>query len=40
MIKYINGDLIKLSSKFDVIAHCANCFCAMGAGIAPQIKQI
>ena len=39
MIKYINGDLIKLSSKFDVIAHCANCFCTMGAGIAPQIKH-
>jgi len=39
MIKYIEGDLLKLSDNFDVIGHCANCFCVMGAGIAPQIKH-
>ena len=38
MIKYIDGDLIKQSDEFDVIVQCANCFCTMGAGIAPQIK--
>ena len=41
MIKYIEGDLIKLaqSGAFDVIAHGCNCFLAMGSGIAPQIKN-
>ena len=38
MIKYVDGDLLKLADNFDVIAHGANCFCNMGAGIAPQIK--
>ena len=38
MIKYIDGDLVKEADFFDVIAHCCNCFCTMGAGIAPQIK--
>lgn len=38
MIKYIDGDLIKEAELFDVIAHCCNCFCTFGAGIAPQIK--
>lgn len=38
MIRYIEGDLVKESDKFEVIAHCCNCFCTMGAGIAPQIK--
>jgi O-acetyl-ADP-ribose deacetylase (regulator of RNase III) len=38
MIKYIDGDLVKDAELFDVIAHCCNCFCTMGAGIAPQIK--
>jgi len=40
MIKYVDGDLLKLADEgyFDVIAHGANCFCNMGAGIAPQIK--
>ena len=35
----VNGDLIKLALKgnFDVIAHGCNCFCTMGAGIAPQM---
>jgi O-acetyl-ADP-ribose deacetylase (regulator of RNase III) len=39
MIRYIDGDLLKMSKDFDVIAHCCNCFCTMGAGIAPQIKS-
>lgn len=40
MIKYVDGDLLKLADEgnFDVIGHGANCFCVMGAGIAPQIK--
>ncbi len=40
MIKYVDGDLLKLSEegRFDVIGHGANCFCVMGSGIAPQIK--
>lgn len=38
MIKYIEGDLVKQSDLFDVIGHCANCFCTMESGIAPQIK--
>ena len=35
----IEGDLIKLTKegKFNVIAHGCNCFCVMGAGIAPQM---
>jgi len=39
MIKYIDGDIIKMSDNFEVIGHCSNCFCAMGSGIAPQIKH-
>jgi len=41
MIKYVDGDLIKMAQNgdFDVIAHGCNCFCNMGAGIAPQIKS-
>ena len=39
MIRYIDGDLLKLSDNFDVIAHCCNCFTTFGAGIAPQIKH-
>ena len=37
----INGDLIKLAleGKFDVITHGCNCFCTMGAGIAPQMAK-
>ena len=38
MIRYITGDLVKDAEQFDVIAHCANCYCTMGSGIAPQIK--
>jgi O-acetyl-ADP-ribose deacetylase (regulator of RNase III) len=41
MIKYIDGDLIKLAKEghFDVITHGCNCFCTMGAGIAPQMAK-
>jgi O-acetyl-ADP-ribose deacetylase (regulator of RNase III) len=39
MIRYIDGDLVKNAEDFEVIAHCCNCFCTMGAGIAPQIKN-
>lgn len=37
----ISGDLIDLAKKgeFDVIAHGCNCFCIMGAGIAPQMAN-
>jgi O-acetyl-ADP-ribose deacetylase (regulator of RNase III) len=41
MYKEIKGDLIKLAleGKFDVIVHGCNCFCTMGAGIAPQMDK-
>jgi O-acetyl-ADP-ribose deacetylase (regulator of RNase III) len=39
MIKYVTGDLVKQAKDFEVIAHCCNCFCTFGAGIAPQIKN-
>ena len=32
-----NTDLLK--ANLDVIAHCCNCFCTMGSGIAKQIKE-
>lgn len=37
----VKGDLIKMAqrAKFDVIAHGCNCFCQMGAGIAPQMAK-
>lgn len=37
----VEGDLILLAraGKFDVIAHGCNCFCTMGAGIAPQMAE-
>lgn len=28
-----------LTAEVDAIAHCANCFCTMGSGIAKQIKE-
>ena len=39
--KEIEGDLITLAleGNFDVIAHGCNCFCKMGAGIAPQMAE-
>ena len=42
MIKTVQGDLIKmaLEGEFDAIVHGCNCFCAMGAGIAKQIKAV
>jgi O-acetyl-ADP-ribose deacetylase (regulator of RNase III) len=38
---FVDGDLIKLGQEgyFDVIAHGCNCFCTMGAGIAPQMAK-
>jgi len=40
-MKEIEGNLITLAKhgEFDIIAHGCNCFCTMGAGIAPQIKE-
>jgi len=37
----VKGDLIELAKEgsFDVIVHGCNCFCTMGAGIAPQMAQ-
>lgn len=42
MLKYVDGNLITLAleGKFDVIAHGCNCFCRMGAGIAPQMAKV
>jgi O-acetyl-ADP-ribose deacetylase (regulator of RNase III) len=39
MIRYREGDLITLAKEghFDVITHGCNCFCTMGAGIAPKM---
>ncbi len=39
MIRYVDGDLVRDAASYEVIAHCCNCFCKMGAGIAPQIKH-
>lgn len=40
-MKIIQGNLLALaeSGQFDIIAHGANCFHVMGAGIAAQIKE-
>ncbi len=37
----IQGNLINLAleQKFDVIAHGCNCYCVMGAGLAPQMAR-
>lgn len=39
--KEVKGDLIEMAKqgKFHVIAHGCNCFCTMGAGIAPQMAK-
>lgn len=39
--KEVYGNLITLGSEgeFDVITHGCNCFCQMGAGIAPQMAK-
>lgn len=41
MMNILNGDLIQfaLTGRFDVIIHCCNCFCTMGAGIARLIRD-
>jgi O-acetyl-ADP-ribose deacetylase (regulator of RNase III) len=40
-MKIIKGNLITLAlaGEFDVISHGCNCFCTMGAGIAPQMAK-
>lgn len=40
-MKIVKGNLITMAKagEFDVIVHGCNCFCAMGAGIAPQIAE-
>ena len=40
-LKRVKGDLLEMASqgKFDVIIHGCNCFNAMGAGIARQIRK-
>jgi O-acetyl-ADP-ribose deacetylase (regulator of RNase III) len=40
--KEISGNLIHLAvaGEFDVITHGCNCFCTMGAGIAPQMAAM
>ena len=40
-IKYVRGDLLDAAGdvEVDAIAHCCNCFCTMGSGIAPKIKR-
>ncbi len=40
--KEIEGNLITLGlqGEFDVIVHGCNCFCTMGAGIAPQMASV
>lgn len=38
MVRHIIGDLVRDSKDYQVIGHGCNCFCTMGAGIAPQIK--
>lgn len=42
MIKYRQGNLIQLAlaGEFDVIAHGCNCFCRMGAGLAPKMASV
>lgn len=37
----VDGDLIKMAKQgeFDIIIHGCNCFCAMGSGIARQIRN-
>ncbi len=39
--KEIDGNMITLAfeQQFDVITHGANCFCVMGAGLAPQMAK-
>lgn len=39
--KVVHGDLLELAREgdFDVIVHGCNCLCAMGAGIAKQIRD-
>ena len=40
-MKEIKGNLIRLAKegRFDIIIQGCNCFCRMGSGLAPQIKE-
>jgi O-acetyl-ADP-ribose deacetylase (regulator of RNase III) len=38
-MKEIKGNLVEMSSEFDVIGHGCNCFHKMGAGLAKAIKE-
>lgn len=40
-MRYLKGNIIDmaLAGEFDLIAHGANCFCTMGAGLAKEIKR-
>lgn len=38
-MKVVHGNLIDLSSDFDVIVHGCNCFHTFGAGFAKQVKE-
>lgn len=37
MLTYKTGNLLEATE--DAIAHCCNCYCTMGSGIAPKIKK-
>lgn len=40
-VNHTSGDIIHLAKEgyFDVIVHGCNCFCMMGAGLAPQMAK-
>jgi len=37
----VNGNIVTLAEEghFDVVVHGCNCFCVMGAGLAPQMAR-
>lgn len=41
MLKHVQGNLLNLAEKgdFDVVIQGCNCFCAMGGGIAREIRE-
>ena len=41
IVEETRGNLITLAElgHFDVVTHGCNCFCTMGAGIAPQMAK-
>ena len=38
-VREIKGNLLEFPEGIEIAVHCANCFCAMGGGIAAQIAQ-